>query len=175
MSDQKIENPYQTRLKNWQLEENGTCPNYLKTKEWAIKNGFSLRDDVSYNGFIYLIKTICETADPFDGHKLELQIYDGTNDRKYHDFDQYDMEAEFGGIMDKTTYRYKQAHGVGVSFATQSLDELFEFALKREKELLEAHVIYKKLQSELEALWEKNPELKEKYYSDLIKSFKNKK
>ncbi len=168
----ETKNPYQERLKNWEIEKNKDCPNYARAKEWAIKNGFTLQNDVSYNGFIYLIKTICETEDLHDGHEIELQVYDGTDDRKYHDVQQSDKEADFGNIMDETKYRYKTAHGVGTSFSSQNLENVFDAALNLEKKLTIEHIEWKKQEALRNALWEKSPELKDKYYADLLESLR---
>lgn len=136
--------PYEVRMKNWEIGNNKDCPNYTQTKAWAEKNGFRLSKDVSYNGFIYLEKAICETEDPHDGYKLELQVYDGTDTDKWHNLQQYDMEADFGDIFDETKYRYKMAHGLDKNKDSQNLDELFEFTLTRETILIAEHNEYYK-------------------------------
>jgi hypothetical protein len=166
--------PYEVRMKNWDIEQNKYCQNYLHTKDWAEQNGFLLSRDISYNGFIYLKKEICKTENPHDGYLLEIQVYDGTDSRKWHNLEQYEMRANFGNIMDETTYSYKVSNGDGTNFASQNLQELFDFVLKRETILIAEHNEYYKKRAEREELWAKNPELKEKYYSDLLDSLKKK-
>lgn len=163
---------YETRLKNWEIGKNKDCPNYTQARAWAEKHGFRLSKDVSYNGFIYLEKTICETEDPHDGYQLELQVYDGTTDEKWHNLQQYDMEADFGGIFDETKYRYKMAHGLEKNKDSQSLDELFEFTLQREATLIAEHNELVKHREEREVLWKKNPELKEQWTENILASLR---
>lgn len=166
--------PYEIRLKNWELKKDKDNPNYLHVKAWAEKNGYYLSQDVSYNGFIYVKKHICETSNPHDGYELELQIYDGLNDRKYHSFQQFNMEAEFGNIMSPTTYRYKMAHGQDTNKSSQNLDELLDFTLKLEATLTAEHNEHVKKRTERETSWVKNPELKEQYFEEIRNSIKKK-
>ena len=132
----KSTTPYQTRLKNWELEEHRDCENFKKAKEFCERHGFSLRNDISYNGFIEIEKEICLTEDPHDGHKLEIKIYtneaiNGGRD-KWHDAQQYDMEANFGDkIMDETVYGFKMQHGIGTCQSSKDLETIFTWALER--------------------------------------------
>lgn len=122
------------KIENWDIEEDQDCENYIKAKEWSLKNGYKLRDDVSYNGFIVIEKKFCLTSDPSTGHSLEINIYKDTN-RKNHYYKQSDMVPEFGNIVDKTKYRLKFTSGKGANYDDKDLDVVFKKAIEREKEL----------------------------------------
>jgi hypothetical protein len=140
-----------SKLENWQISEDQDCENYVRAKEWALENGYKLRDDVSYNGFIVIEKKFCFTTDPSDGHSIEITIYKDvvspmlSLNRKYHSYQQSDMEAEFGNIMDETKYRLKHARGQErASVDHKDLEVVLKLALEREKELTEQFVFYLK-------------------------------
>lgn len=134
----KSATPYQTRLKNWELEEHVNCENFKQAKEFCEKHGFSLRNDVSYNGFIELEKEICKADQPSDGHKLELQIWCDANHlghERYHRSEQFDMEWDFenDSILKPMKYRYKAVHVIEAHTSSQSLEEIFAWTLQREE------------------------------------------
>ena len=136
----KSTTPYQTRLKNWELEEHRDCKNFKAAKEFCEKHGFSLRNDISYNGFIEIEKEICITDNPSDGHKLELQIWCDVNHlghERYHLSEQFDMEwyTENDSILKPMKYRYKAVHEIEAHTSSKNLDELFAWTLKREETL----------------------------------------
>lgn len=132
--------PYEIKMQNWVIEKHSDCATFIRVKEWSIENGYTLHNDVSYNGFLTIRKNICESEDPHDGNRLELQIFCDESiatKEKYHSFQQYDMEIDFEdhSIFKPLKYRYKMAHGEGSSKGTKDLEELLTFALKRESEL----------------------------------------
>lgn len=136
---------YEIRMANWGIEEDADCPNYQKTKAWAIANGYFLERDISYNGYIYVRKDFNLTDDPFDGNRIEVQVYKETNDNmKYHHWQQWDMEADFGGIMDPIKYGFQVSHEDCTSGGSKDLDALLVQVLQRERHLVEAHDAYKK-------------------------------
>ena len=121
-------------------------PNYNKANEFARKNGYTLSNDVSYNGYIFFTKEILNGE-----HKLELQVFseEYVKNKQEHykkhfpdliqyagnpEFMLYNKEANFGGIMDETTYSFKM-HYDHSQFGVANLDELFALALQVEKEL----------------------------------------
>lgn len=130
--------PYQLRMANWEIEQDRECDNYQKAKAWAIANGYKLHSDVSYNGFLYIKKEFGLTEDPHDGHCLEIQVHANTTDDrdKYHSYQQENMEAEFGNIMDETKYRFKQAHETGSHYSAKDIESVLAKTLEREKELV---------------------------------------
>lgn len=130
--------PYQVRMNAWDIQQDKDCANYQKAKVWAIANGYKLHKDVSYNGFIYIQKEFCLTEDPHDGHCLELQIHANTTDDrdKYHSYQQEDMEAEFGNIMDETKYRFKYSHEAGAHASSKDVETILAKTLEREKQLV---------------------------------------
>lgn len=129
---------------------NATSPAYVRLIEWCKANGYTFKDDVSYNGFIYVEKYICE-----EDSKIVLKVYDGIKKDEHPDIQVYNVEANFGEkIMDETTYSYKEQHGLRLD--PHNLDELFTIALETE--------------AKWEAEWVK---LKESgYKSDVDKVFK---
>lgn len=136
-----------SRLENWEIREDSDCENYVRAKQWALENGYKLRDDVSYNGFIVIEKKFCFTTDPMDGHSLEITVYKDTvcTNRKFHSYQQSDMDAEFGNIMDATKYRLKRAtNQEKASYGDKDLEVVLRLALEREKELTEQFVFYLK-------------------------------
>lgn len=137
---------YSLRLQRFEVEENADNVNYIKAILFAKQNGYKFSSDCSYNGYIFFEKELCTSEDPHDGHKLIIQVYDGTNDRKYHSVDQYNMEANFGNIMDETKYGYKMVHGLmyhGLGEpCSQNIDELFSFVLKLEQKLKNEYEFY---------------------------------
>jgi hypothetical protein len=132
--------PYEIKMQNWTIEQHIDCPTFIRVKEWSIENGYSLYSDVSYNGFLTIRKNICESEDPHDGNRLELQIFCDesiSTKEKYHGFQQYDMEIDFENhsMLSPLKYRYKMVHGENSSKGTKDLEELLAFTLKRESEL----------------------------------------
>lgn len=140
---------YELKMQNWVIEQHANCPNFVRVKEWSLANGYTLHSDVSYNGFLDIRKIICETEDPHDGHRLNLQIFCDESiagKDKYHSFDQYDMEIdfEFHSIMKPLKYRYKAVHGKGASKGSRDLEELLAAVLEREAFLKLEHEQYLK-------------------------------
>lgn len=136
-----------TRLENWEIREDSDCENYVRAKQWSLENGYKLRDDVSYNGFIVIEKKFCFTTDPMDGHSLEIKVHKDTvcTNRKYHSYWQSDMDAEFGNIMDATKYRLKRVtNQKRASYGDKDLEVVLRLALEREKELTEQFLFYLK-------------------------------
>jgi hypothetical protein len=135
MKEPITEPSYSQHMSEWNIKYNRNCSNYVTAKAWALDNGFELADDISYNGYIKLQKTIGETENSYDGHKLEIQVYDGIIKNSEHWFQQYDKHAEFGKIMDPITYHYTHARGPKTNFDSFDLGRVFEFTLQRESEL----------------------------------------
>jgi len=122
--------PYEQRLAKWQIEENPDAPNYVKAIDWAKKHGYHLSNDVSYNGYIFFEKVICNGE-----HKIKLQVYDDIIKSSAPGFEQYDLEADFGqSIMDETKHRFKMASNQS-DWDANNLDDLFALALRKEKHL----------------------------------------
>lgn len=132
--EQSFMSNYEIRMSNWEIEEDRDCENYQLAKAWAIQNGYSLVKDISYNGYIYLEKKFNLTEDPSDGNKIELQVY--CYDR-FHNWQQYDMEPDFGSIMDETKWRFKPSKGSDTSGANKNLQTLLNQVLEREKSLIQ--------------------------------------
>lgn len=140
MKQETAKFPYDQRMLNWDIEQHKDCLNFQRAKEWAIANGYSLKHDVSYNGFIEIVKEICTSDDPHDGNRLELQIFcnEHISDKdKFHSFDQYDMEIDFenDSIFKPMKYCYKMNHGEGGSKGSRNLEEILAFTLQREATL----------------------------------------
>jgi hypothetical protein len=121
---------YRARCKNFKPGVNTKCPNYVKAIKWAKENGYLMSKDMSYNGFIYLEKIFNNELD-----KIELQVYDGIKNKSAHCLEHSEWGADFGqSIMSETTYYFRTQKG---GKSANTLDELFELALKKEKEILE--------------------------------------
>jgi hypothetical protein len=112
------------------IKENGDCENYQRAIKFAKENGYLLSKDISYNGFVFFEKIID------DGYyKLELQVYDDIIKKRSPKYLQYEKAANFGdSIMSKTTYSYQMSSNQS-DWNSETLDELFELALRKEKEL----------------------------------------
>jgi hypothetical protein len=171
----KSEHPYKYRLDNWIIEQHGDCPNFIRARQWAKANGYVLKDDVSYNGFILLRKVINESTDPHDGSELDITVYYENEElcplgyfKRWHRFQQSDMEAEFGAICSPTTYRYKMVHGLEAHTSSRDIEEIFTFALNREAELNAEYKTYRAEKDKREAEWLADPSLKEKYMEGII-------
>jgi len=137
-----------SNLENWVIREDQDCKNYTRAKEWALTYGYNLRDDVSHNGFIVIERKFCITTDPMDGHSLQITIYterDIVDRNKSHHYQQSDMDAEFGNIMDATKYRLKFATNTPrANFSDKDLEIVLNKALEREKELIQEFILYLK-------------------------------
>jgi len=142
MTKERNKIPYQERLDTWNIEKDADCANYQRAKAWAIENGFVLKDDVSYNGFIQIRKIICESEDPHDGNRLDIKVYsnaamDEEGRDRHHVIDQFDMEIDFenDSIFKPLKYRYKAVHGQDVSKSSRDLEVVLAFTLEREATL----------------------------------------
>lgn len=113
---------YREAIATFTPQINPTSPNYVKAIEWAKANGYEFKSDISYNGFIYMQKYICDKDSV-----IELKVYDGIiKDAEPH-IEVANLEADFGSIMDETKYFYKRQKGLMLD--PHSLDELFSIAL----------------------------------------------
>ena len=117
-------------LENFEIKENGNCENYQRAIKFAKENGYLLSKDISYNGYVFFEKIID------DGYyKLELQIYDDIIKKHSPKYLQYEKTANFGqSIMSEATYSYRMS-GNQSDWNSETLDELFSLALRKEKEL----------------------------------------
>lgn len=126
---------YQQRCDTFDPEQNPTCPNYLKAIEFAKANGYIMSKDISYNGYIFFEKVICDGE-----YKLEFQVYDDIIKTSEPDFQPYWKEMDFSGnlyhdAMYGNKARFKMRNRTG-GYNTPNLDELFKLALEIEKEYI---------------------------------------
>lgn len=118
---------YRNAIATFTPQENATSPNYVRLIEWCKENGYTFKDDVSYNGFIYVEKYICE-----EDSKIVLKVYDGIKKDSEPSIEIYNVEANFGDlIMSETTYSYRMQDGLRLD--PHNLDELFTIALEIEQ------------------------------------------
>lgn len=121
----EMQRKYREALATFSPQINPHSPNYIKAIEWMKANGYSFTKDISYNGYIYFEKLICDKDS-----KIEIQIYDGIIKDSLPCIEILNLEADFGNIMDETKYFYKRQ---SVLLDPLSLDELFEMALQTEQ------------------------------------------
>jgi len=131
--EQSLMSNYEIRMANWEIEEDRDCENYQLAKAWAIENGYSLEKDNSYNGYIYIGKTLNPTNDPNDAIYIEIQVYCYN---RFHNWQQYDMEPAFGSIMDEIKWRLKPSKESGSYGANNDLDAFLNQVLERENILM---------------------------------------
>ena len=117
---------YREAIATFTPQINPTSPNYVRTIEWAKANGYTFKTDVSYNGFIYMEKFICDKDS-----RIELQIYDGIIKVHAPRIEVDNLEADFGSIFAETKYYYKTQRGLRLD--PHTLDELFAIAVETEQ------------------------------------------
>jgi len=92
---------YQQRIENFIVETNSTCNNYVQAIQFAKENGYTLKNDISYNGYIILEKLLSTNED-----KIEIKVYDDLIKSCVPCVDVKTKEAIFGSIMDEIKYRF---------------------------------------------------------------------
>lgn len=118
---------YREAIATFTPRTNSNSPNYIRLMEFAKANGYIFANDISYNGFIHVEKTICD-----GDSKINLKVYDGIIKTANPAIEILNLEADFGNIMDETKHRFKKQRGLCLD--PKNLDELFELALKKEAE-----------------------------------------
>ncbi len=123
----EMQRKYKEAIDTFTPQINSDCPNYKKAIAWCKKNGYTFKTDISYNGYIYVEKFICDKDS-----KIEIKFYDGIIKDALPQIEIFNMEANFGNIMSETTYSYKRQRGFCLD--PQSIEETFALALEKEKE-----------------------------------------
>ncbi len=132
----KEANAYQQRLIDFTPGENAHSPEYQRAIEFAKANGYSMKNDCSYNGFIEFEKIICDGE-----YKFELKVYDQIkmfghpwlhiyNKELSTDFLNNSFSYLFNGK--EITYSFKIRHE-NLPHNVNNLDELFARTLEMEK------------------------------------------
>jgi len=133
---EKAEESSDSSLKDFYIEENYDCENYQKAIKFAKENGYYLKNDVSYNGFIFIEKLL-----EGEEEKIEIQVYDGITKDDVPNIEVLTKEAQFGSIMSETKYRFlpTQYHKKWDRdwYDLKDIDTAFDYAKKLEKNILE--------------------------------------
>lgn len=132
---------YHERIKNFIVAKNQDCPNYIRAIEWAKANGYSLVQDISYNGYIFLTKEIRLSDNNHDVFKFEIQVYDDIIKKHPTIFHLDEQEADFGqSIMSETKWKFVPVHRTGgFGYKEPTFESAFEMALETEKEIRESY------------------------------------
>lgn len=121
---------YPQRLADFDIAEDAHAPNYVRAIDFAKRNGYYLKDDISYNRFVCFRKEIAGGE-----FMIELTVFADENKRPR--FDPCSKEAYFGqGILSETRYYFKSMARTG-GWNPKDMDELFAMALQTEKEIIE--------------------------------------